>query len=318
MKKLKAFINNAGITMAFYVALLIMPALVFSGSDYSEHLAAQLNTHLPNYIFYVFPVLLTIFAKKKMSQQDSAMSQIFIYSLAAIAVATEYHSAPMTYFYTIISILVLSVVCMNINNNIVQALILVPGLFISRLGIGYLFVAYIPVLLMMFMQVTAVSEEEKAEKKTLWLIFGGYLYAAVFALILIIRHRLAFDPQPVNLNLSSVNHIIIFAAGLLLVLTACVLFIIRALPLIRNGSALQKISICLFAVYPLIYTATALTKTVISSQPVTVFMTALLIYVSGNINLSGIYKDNAGPVMPQKYRNIIFGFAAAALCILVF
>ncbi len=301
------------ITIAFFTGLIALPFFIPSLSGIGNIISVSINSTPANYSLLTVPVILTMFLRKKAREKDAFILLSCTYALLLTIVHSEFIKANATLFFTSLAVLLLSSVCINAGQPF-ASLVLIPGLFLRSFGTGYIFMCYIPVLLMLVMN---YSRAEKEEKKSFLFTLAAYLYAVVFAIILFTKNKLPLSFSPVEFNLSSPVETTKLIAGCLLVLTACAMFIIRTLPMIKNGSFLFRINTVLFALFPLVMCVIGCLTEIVSSQPVTVFLVAMLIYVAGNINISS--NDNSAPsVLPEKHGNIILGLCGALMCILVF
>lgn len=311
MKKL--FRNkNTYITLSFYASLLFLPLFISSVNDLKNIFSTLVFFSQQNYIILLCPVILTIILSKKTTANDSSVLLTFTYSVLILLVFFEFIRGGTTLFFTAVAILLLSAVCINAGQPF-ASLVLIPGLFLRQLGAGYIVIAYIPILLLLLIN---YSRAEKEEKKSLLLTAGAYFYAVIFAVLLFIKGKLTVTFSPVDFSFGAIETAKI-VAGSILVLAACVLFIIRTIPLMKNASALYRISTVLFAVYPVAGCIFSCLTGIISSRPETVFLVTLLIYITGNINIS-LQDKEALPVLPEKRRNIILLLCCTAMCMLVF
>ena len=304
--------KNTYLTIAFFAGLVFSVLFIPSLSDSSSALSLIKSFAFPNYILLACPVILTAFLSGKTTEKESFVLLSLTYTVLLIIFCTEFVKANATLFFAAIAILLLSVICINVGQPF-ASFVLIPGLFLRSLGTGYIFIVYIPVLLLLLMK---LSQTEKEEKKSMVFTVGAYLYAVIFAVILFARCNLTISIYPAEFNRSPVEAAKL-VAGCLLVLTASAMFIIRALPMIKKGGLLLRLSAVLFALFPLAGCVIALLTGVISSSFTTVFLVTMLIYIVGNTGIS-LQDKSAPPVLPEKYGHIILGLCGAAMCILVF
>ncbi len=301
------------ITIAFFTGLIALPFFIPSLSGIGNIIDISLSSTPANYILLSVPVILTVFLRKKAAEKDAFALLSCTYALLLTITYSEFIRANATFFFTTVAILLLSAVCINAEQPF-ASLVLIPGLFLRNFGTGYIIITYIPVLLILLMN---YARREKEEKKSHLFTIGAYLYAVIFAVILFAKNKLTLSFSPVEFNPSSPVETAKIIAGCLLVLTACAMFIIRTLPLMKKSTLLFGISTALFAVFPLAGCVIGCLTGIISSQPVTVFLMMLLIYTSGHINLS-LQDKSASPLLSEKHGNILLGFCGVLMCILVF
>ena len=302
--------KNTYLTVTFFAALafslIFQPSAAFSSSIW----ALLTSFSLPNYIILLCPVIMQLFLSRKITENETFPLLSLLYTTMLILIHTEFSRANATLFFASVAILLLSAVCINAGQPF-ASLVLIPGLFLRQFGTGYIFMCYIPVLLMLL---TKTAQTEKDDKKPFLFTVGAYLYAVIFAVILFAKGNLRISLSPVEFRSSPVE-ITKLVAGIILVLIACVMFIIRTLPVIRNGNLLLKLSTVLFAVFPVAGCIISLMTGIISASYTTVILVTILIYIAGNINISA---NNPGlPLLPEK-RGFILGLCGAAMCILIF
>ncbi len=304
--------KNTYITLSFYVALLFSPLYTSSAPEIKSILSVWTYFALPNYIILLCPVILTISLRRKTTENDTFILLAFTYSVLFILLFFEFVKSGATLFFVSVALLILSAICINVGQPF-ASLVLLPGLFLRQLGTGYIAITYIPVLLLLLMN---YFRAEKEEKKSLLLTAGAYLYAVIFAVLLFIKGKLTVTFSPVAFSFGAIETAKL-VAGSILVLAACVLFIIRTIPLMKNASALYRISTVVFAVYPVAGCIFSCLTGIVSTRPETVFLVTLLIYITGNINIS-LQTKEALPVLPEKSGSMILLLCCIAMCMLVF
>lgn len=315
MKKEKNFAWAEHLIVAFFLALFATPTLIHNGYNLSSTFPLLLKTFPTNYLMYLAPVAFYIFFKKKeIPKQEKIVSSLFINFFIFLLIYFEFTTSSENYFYTTIAILVLSVILININ-DLTASLTLLPGLFVTKLGLVYIFAAYIPVLFLMMIKTGEFQTEsnEKAEKKLSHVLLFAYLYTSVLTAILLYKKRIPLDITSIKPNLALADDYINMIAGIILLLAACVLFIIRSIPVIRNGKFTEITSLILSAIYPLFFAALGAFYSLISYNFRTVFTIALLMYVMNNIQLGITYKDKVGNIIPDKLRNTGFFITVAVI-----
>lgn len=309
----KIFRNkNTYITLSFYTGFLFLPLFISAVPDFGNILSMLTSFALPNYLILLCPVLLTIILSKKANEKDTSVLLTFTYAVLLPLTFFEFVKGGATLFFVTVAVLLLSAVCINAGQPF-ASLVLIPGLFLRQLGTGYIAITYIPVLLLLLM---TCARAEKEEKKSLFLTAGAYLYAVIFAVILFVKGKHTVSFSPVDFSFGAVETAKL-VAGCILVLTACVLFIIRTIPLMKNGSVLFRISTVLFAAYPVAGCIFSCLTGIVSTRPETVFLVTLLIYITGNINIS-LQDKEALPVLPEKSGRMILLLCCTAMCMLVF
>lgn len=308
MKKVKEFAWAEHLLIAFYIGLFATPVIVHNGYNLDHTFALLFRTLPTNYLLYLAPVAFYIFFKKKeLSKQEKTVSLLFTNFFIFLLIYFEFTTSAENYFYTTIAILVLSVIFININ-DLTTSLTLLPGLFITKLGLVYIFAAYIPVLFLMMIKTGELQTEskEKSERKLSHVLLFAYLYTSVLTAILLYKKRIPLNITAIKPNLALADDYINMIAGAILLLAVCVLFIVRSMPVIKNGNITEKISIIFAAIYPLFFAALGSFYSLISYNFKTGFTIALLIYVMNNIQLSITYKNIVGDIIPKKINNTGF------------
>ena len=214
------------------------------------------------------------------------------------------------------AMLVLSVICMNTKNTVVQALILLPGLLTIKTGTPYLFATYIPVLMLLIIQHCGKkpdNTEEGKEKKQIPFVLTAYLYIIVAVAIFMIAGKLELTALPASNYFYNLTYIFSFAAGCTLIIAAAVLFIIRAMPVIKNGKIAEKVCIVIFAVYPVILTAVSFFINIVSNDVKKIMLLSLFIYIMGNIQLQLTHGENIPPILPEKCNKSLWAVVAVVI-----
>lgn len=311
---MKTFFRNKNtlLTISFFIGFTFMPFFIPSFSDTGTAYSIIGSWGFTNLLLILCPVLLAVFMSRKTTENESFTLLSFTYIVLLLIIYTDFGTAQATLLFNSVTLLLLSVICINAGQP-VTSLVLIPGLFLRSLGTGYLLICYVPVLLMLAMN---FSRSGKEEKKSLILILGAYLYTVVFAVLLFAKGKLTVSLSPVKPDTSAVD-VLHCTAGCLLAVTCCILFIIRVLPSMKKGSVLFRLSAVLFALFPVAGGVAGFLTGIISSRPETVFLVTLLIYITGNINIS-LQTKEAPSVLPRKNGNIILLFCCIAMCMLVF
>lgn len=315
MKKVKEFAWAEHLLVAFYIGLFAIPVITHNGYTLSRTFALLFKTFPTNYLLYLTPVAFYVFFKKNdISKQEKTVFSLFLNLILLLLINFEFTASSANYFYTTIAILVLSVILININ-DLTTSLTLLPGLFITKLGLAYIFAAYIPVLFLIMIKTGEFQTEsnEKTERNLSHILLFAYLYTSVLTAILLYKKRIPLNITPIKPNLALADDYINIIAGVILLFAACVLFIIRAFPVIRNGNITEKISIIFAAIYPLFFAVLGSFYSLISYNFKTGFTIALLMYVMNNIQLGITYKENVGDVIPKKLNNTGFIITAVIL-----
>lgn len=318
MKKIKASGWAEYITATFYICFLVMPVIVSGGFNITQTLSSEFKTFPANYLLYITPAVLHVFIKKSViAENEKTMFLLFADILMLYLMYNEVAYNSSRCLFAIIAIIVLSLMCINVN-ELTAALTLLPGLLLTKLGIGYIFAAYIPVLLLMLLKNCRTTDNKNKNKASGFMVLA-YLYIALLAVVLIFTKRITFYAIPVNHDFTRISFLLNFAAGVLLVTAACVMFIIRAVPLIKNAGIKERLILILFAVYPLIFAAAGFFIDLISNNFKSVFVTSLIIYAVGNIQLSLTHSDKVGAVIPEKIKTTDFvALSAAIFCAFCF
>lgn len=315
VKKVKNFEWAEHLLIAFYIGLFAIPAITHNGYNLEYTIPLLFKTFPTNYLLYFVPVAFYVFFKKNdISKQEKTVSSLFLNFFSLLFIYTGFTASSANYFYTTIAILALSVIFININ-DITASLTLLPGLFITKLGLAYIFTAYIPVLFLMMIKTGEFQTEtnEKTERNLSHVLLFAYLYTSVLTAILLYKKKIPLNITAINPHLALADDYINMIAGIILILTACVLFIIRAFPVIRKGNITETISIILAAIYPLFFAVISSFYSLISYNFKTGFAITLLMYVLYNIQLSITYKNTVGGIMPEKLNNSAVVITAAVL-----
>ncbi len=288
------------ITLTFYVAFLTLPFLSFGGSNIADSFYCTFTTFPTNYLLYIAPAAVYFFLKKSDLAEKEKTLYILLFDTVTVVIM---HRALQTnrgsIFFTLIAIIVFCVIFINMN-NILANILLLSGLLVFKDPVAYIFAAYIPVLLLIM--IYSFGKNKEKGKKSNFLLYT-YMYISVLIIILYIAKKIEFIIQPAFLNLRTVYNVVKFISGLLLLILCSALFIIRALPVIKNGKITEKLSIILFAVYPIVISVINCFFIITSSQPMHTFLLAVIMFVMGNIHLSAIYGEEVNPIIPQKLNN---------------
>lgn len=308
------------ITVLFYISILLISFFKNGGNDYFSSIKALFSTAPSNYLIYFIPPIAALFFSK---QPKATNNDLFLFSVLTFLSATAVYTEP-NYKYdalllTYIAIISASFILININ-TMTASIILIPGLFISKLGIGYILTAYIPLLILLLLQSTALHEEKKEKKNSLsGAVFWAYMYIAILTVILLIAKKLNLNIEFIKPQLYHAYEYINLIAGLLLIFTAMTMFLIRAHKITANGSVKEKLTVIIYAVYPLIFTAVGIFTNMISENNKSTIIAALIIYIIGNMQLSITYKEKCSNLVPEQLKNEGFVCLAVALfCALCF
>ena len=287
------------ITLTFCVAVATLPFLALGGSNVADGFRCTFVTFPTNYLLYIAPVVLYFFLKKRnIAEKDNAL----ILSAICPVIVVILHNAIQTnrndIFFTLVATVVLAVVIININDSAAN-IVLLSGLIVLLSPTAYVFATYIPVLLLIFISVTAKNNQEN---KKLRFLFFAYLYIPVLILILFFAKKISFNIHPSYINFSNTKSMTELFSGMALLIIAAVMFIIRVIPIIKKGTVTQKLSLIIFAVYPFAIAVMNCFFNIISSAISNAILLSLIMYITGNIQISLSYKDNL-PLIPQKIKN---------------
>ena len=290
------------ITTTFYVALFSLPFLFLGGSNIADGFRCTFLTFPTNYLFYISPAILYLFLKKTdISQNDRIFYLIATDSILVVVMFKALQTNRSDIFLTFFAMIILCVICININNAF-SNLILLSGLLVLKNPVSYLFAVYIPILLLIMIYTFADNRTEIKKSKFL---FFTYIYIPVLIAILFFAKKISFNIHSAYINFNNTKSLIELFSGMLLLLIGCVVFIIRFLPVIKNGKLTEKISLILFAVYPLAIAVLNCFFMLVSSEMSHAILLSLLIYITGNIQLSVTCKTGISPLLPQKLRNTV-------------
>ncbi len=305
------------ITLTFYLGFLLLPFIFNEGISIKEGFLHTFAVFPTNYLLYITPAVLWFFLRKTdFSKKDTTEILLAYDSVILVTMYTALSENRNTVFFSLCAIIVLSVVCIN-TNKYVSALTLLPGLLLFRFGTAYIFASYIPVLLLFIINhfgKKTTETENKSDKKDLPFVLIAYLYITVLTAILILSGKLEFTILPASNYFFNLRYIFCFSAATVLVLSASVLFVVRALPRIKNGNIAEKISMLLFAIYPVAILAISFFFNIVASSDIkNVFLLAFLIYISGNVQLSLTYGENIRGFIPEKLRTPVWAIIAVFL-----
>ncbi len=291
---------SAYITLTFYIAFFTLPFLALGGSNIADGFRCTFVTYPTNYLLYTVPAFMYFFLKKKdFSEKDRTLILSALCSVLIVILHSAVQTNRSGKFFTLVATVILAVIIININDTFANA-VLLTGFIVLLSPTAFLFATYIPVLLLIMIRSSAKSD---TEGKKHGFLFFAYLYIPVLILILSVTKKISFIIHPAYINFSNTKYMIELISGMLLLLTAAVVFIIRVLPVIKSGKTVQKLSLILFAVYPFAIAVFNCIFMLVSSDISHVILLSLIMYITGNIQFSVSYNKNMIPLIPQKFNN---------------
>ncbi len=288
------------ITITFYIAFLTLPFLSFGGSNIADGFHCTFVTFPTNYLLYIAPAAMYFFLKKSDIEENDKTLYILLFD--AVTVVTMYRAIQTnrgTVFFTFIATIIFCVILLN-TNNMLANILLFSVLLVFKAPLSYIFASYIPVLLLIM--IYSFGKKEEKEKKSNFLLYT-YLYMPVLIVILYIAKKIQIYNHSSFLNLSNIHNKVEIIAGMLIPIICSALFTVRALPVIKNGKFTEKLSIILFAVYPVAISVINCFFIITTSEPMHTFLLAVIMFIMGNILLSVIYGEKVNRIIPQKLNN---------------
>lgn len=312
MKKIRKPDMLQSITLASYISIAVLP-FVLSYSYQPKILFSNLFLVSPvNLLIYVTPVLLYFAIKKADLSEKEKTANLIITDTLLITLIYSAHTLNIhTTTFALAALLILSFLCINAGDAISMA-VLIPGILIIKLGIGFIFACYIPILLLIFLRTEKNEKNPDAKNKTSSFLPFAYLYISVLAAILIASGRFDTATQMPLQQVAGRNETLNIISGVILSVVACTVFLARAIPATK-GSSLKTVIAIIYAFYPLGVIIFNLFLPVISHLPFVAVFFALIIYTIGNIQLSLTYKEKAPSALPAKIPFYPFAITTAVL-----
>ncbi len=302
MKLFKSKNFTTYITATFYLAFALMPFFVYGGFSIQEAFTSIFNTFPTNMLLYTVPAVLYLFIKKaELPDTEKTVFTLCLDTSIIVLLYTSLIQNRSTTLFSCVAFLILSVICIN-TNELLSALILLPGVLLLKLGLTYIFAAYIPVLSLLLMKYSASRKKEKSNSP--FLLFS-FLYITVLTVILLISKKITPDYLHTSHNFTRVPYSLNFAAGCIIVAALCALFIARAVPVLRNGNITEKSAVIFTAFYPIIIIATSFFYNIISNNIKNVFIICIMIMLCANLQLSLTYNDIIKPFVTDKMKNSV-------------
>ncbi len=300
------------ITFLYLVLLAVYP--VFAKTE------AALNfTYTPLFIsspfiflLYATPVFLYLFLRTVKMEETSKCVHLGTFSAMSIILTNDILYSRNSQSAIMIAVLVLSILCINFNDT-TKALILLPGLFLTKLGLPFILIAYIPVLLLLCIK--SMPQQSESNKKTSPIFFYAYFYIAVLLILLTVSGHISLSLAKKTM-MFSFNTIVKIVAGAILVLLSSAHFILKTAKYKKQLSSAQKLAVFLFAVYPLVFSAIGTVFNITTISYTSTFYTAFMMYLAGNLQLDLIFgKSDEDKIKNEK---IIFAVIVISLCVLCF
>lgn len=290
------------ILIAFYATLFSIPALIHDGYNLEQSFLLIFKTVPSNYLLFLSPLILYIFIKKSnISKQEKFIFSALINLCIIMIILLELSSSSGKLYFTAIAILILSFLCIN-TNTLTSSFILIPGLFITKLGLFYIFSAFIPILFLIMIKTSNTQTAEKSEKKSSIMIYFAYMYILLLTIILLFKKKFAVNETYITPYLSHADDIINLISGITILIFCCILFIYRASNRLKNGSYTEKVAIILASVYPLLFATLGTFTNIISYNFKSAFTVSLLMYTTNHFQLSVTY-DNDREFIPKNFLN---------------
>lgn len=320
MKKIIKLDKFIAVSILSYLSIVLLSVLTNNHIGFFESFKALFATAPSNYLIYLIPIAFAVFFKnKKTTSNNNLLLFSVLILLLVLLVFFEPHYKYDALLLTSIAITSFSFILINIS-TLTASLILVPGIFVSKLGLCYIMSAYIPVGMLLLISHTAVPKDTTKKKNDMSnIILFVYLYIAVLAVIMKITNKSNMETQFVLPKFYHAYEYINIIAGFLLVTALMILFFVRAFKTVPQNSLKHKIPVTLYALYPMCFSFFGLFTSTISVNIKSVIITALIFYVFGNMQLDISYKENASSLVPEQLKNEGFVCLAVALfCALCF
>ncbi len=301
------------ITALYLLAFISVPIFYAPGESLPTILATMFIKNPVNIIFYLLPVAVYGFFKinKVLSEKARGFYLAAFSTVTVVGIALDI-SLSAGNFTGIFSLMILSVLLININ-DITAMFILVPGLFLSKLGVQFLLGVYIPVLLLLCIK-TMMPKSAQEQKKSSFMFFA-YLYVAVLAVFLFISRHITFT-STVYTNMLTAKNIIAIVFGSILLLCSAALIIVRTAKNIKAYSVIQIAALFIYAVYPIFFTVICCVYKITWSSIPTAFNAALMMYLAGNLQLDLTF--GSSNVIPQNKIKPALIILGALLCAFAF
>ncbi len=313
MQKTKKIGFAEYILIAYATAFVFLPFIPMLDLNIRFGFESVIKTFPTNYLLYITPPAFYFFFRKN-STINEKEKLFYLTAVCATVTALMYKgldSNITSLTYTFAAIVLLSAIFINLNEFTNMA-VLLSGLMIFKSATSFIFAAYIPVLLLLFVKYS-IRKNSGDDKKISGYVLFGYLYIIVLAAILVFSGRATFEFPSAGYFSKKLADIFIYILGVALVAAACAMTVFRTIPVIRNNSILQKTAIITSSVYPFLLTATGFFSNIISTGIKNTILLSLIICIAENIQLSIICKDSAKPLIPEKLSNPVCGTVAAIL-----
>ncbi|MBQ7962775.1 MAG: hypothetical protein IJ289_09275 [Clostridia bacterium] len=300
------------ITIVFCICLAVMPFFVSGGYKITHTLKDMFAVFPTNLLIYITPALLYFSVRKNgCDEKEKSAFLLICDTLVTVLMYSALSMNGYTMTFSLAALLILSFLCINADDMISMA-VLLPGILLFKLGTEFIFACYIPILLLLLLK-TAESRKDKDKNKTgaSFLPFA-YLYISVLAVILLISGKISLKTDMPLQSFSDRSAIINLVSGIILILIACILFIIRAIPTTK-GNIPQTITVTAFALYPVAVVFANCFFPLISSAPRVAVIFSLITYAVGNAQLSLTFREKAPPLLPEKLPFLPFAATVSVL-----
>ena len=312
MKKIRKPDMLLSITLGFYISIAVLPFVLSYSFQLKDTLGNMFIVFPVNLLVYATPAVLYLATKKtNLSVKEKTANLIIIDTLLITLIYSALDLNTHTTIFSLAALLILSFLCINAGDTISMA-VLIPGILIIKLGIGFIFACYIPILLLLFLRTEKSAENIEAKNKKPYFLPFAYLYISVLAIILFAAGRFNTDSQVPLQPVTGITETINVISGIILSVIACAVFLARAIPSTKGNSS-KTVTAIIYAVYPLVIIITNLFLPVVSYKPFVSIIFALITYTLGNIQLSLTYKEKAPSALPAKIPFYPFAITTAVL-----
>ncbi|MBQ7962777.1 MAG: hypothetical protein IJ289_09285 [Clostridia bacterium] len=302
------------------LCLLCYPLLAFAVILSNMHLGFSgsfrilTDTAPLNYVVYLVPVITILFFGAK---NEAAKNKGLIYTSVLLMMLTVFFEQNYRYTTALLFPVALTIILfflVNIN-DLTSSLILIPGLFVTRLGACYMLMTYFPVgLLFCISRICTENDNNKKTSRISVLTLFAYLYILIIAVIAVIK---GIPLMQFNTNVPEYNHpyeYINLSAGIILLCLLTFVFLKRALSKINERSILKLLPVFIYSVYPLFFYLIGLFTSVISLNIRSVITSAVLIHTIGHIQLDFSFPDKpAVKKEPAAFSWLIVALFFAAI-----
>lgn len=297
-----------------FLCLLCYPLLAFAvilsnmHLGFSESIRILTDTSPLNYAVYLVPVITILFfgAKNETVENKSLIYTSVLLLMLIVFLEQNYRYTTALLFPAALTIILFFLI--NIN-NLTSSLILIPGLFVTRLGACYMLMTYFPVgLLFCISRICTENDNNKTTSRISALTLFAYLYILVIAFIAVVKGIPLMQFNTIVPEYYHPYEYINLSASIILLCILTFVFLKRALSKIKERSFPKLLPVVLYSVYPLFFFLIGLFTSVISLNIRSVITSAVLIHTIGNIQLDISFPDK--PAVKKEPAVLTWGIAA--------